>query len=264
MKIRGKVALVTGAARGIGAATVLELARGGCSVAVNFRSSKKEAEKTVNMAQKLGVDAFSIQADVGEDSECRYLLEAVEDRFGRLDVLVNNAGTTEFIPHNDLEGVTDETWDRILGINLKGPFMCVRAARALLEKSGNGEVVNVASIAGIGGTGSSIPYAASKAALMTLTVSLARVLGPRIRVNAVAPGFVNGEWAQEGMGDGFESFIEEKAKASPLQKVCVPEEVAGVIVSLITGPGVVTGQTVICDCGVMIGTDSSHSRIRRL
>ncbi len=264
MEIHGKAALVTGAARGIGAATVIELAKGGCSVAVNYRSSKKKAEETVNMAKSLGVDAFSIKADVGKDSDCRYLLKEIEDRFGRLDILVNNAGTTEFIPHSDFESVTDATWDRIMGINLKGPFMCVRAARSLMEKSGSGEIVNVASIAGIGGTGSSIPYAASKAALMTLTVSLARVLGPCIRVNAVAPGFINGEWAQEGMGDRFESFIEAKAKAAPLQKVCIPEEVAGVIVSIITGPEVVTGQTIICDCGVMIGTDYSHSGVRRV
>ena len=264
MEIQGKAALVTGAARGIGAATVLELARSGCSVAVNYRSSKESAEKTVDKAQSLGVDAFAFQADVGEDSECRRLLEAVEDRFGRLDILVNNAGTTEFIAHTDFQSVTDEVWDRILSVNLKGPFMCVRAARDLLDKSGSGEIVNVASIAGIGGTGSSIPYAASKAALMTLTVSLARVLGPRIRVNAVAPGFIKGEWAQEGMGDRFESFIEDKAKAAPLQKVCVPEDVAGVIVSIITGPEVVTGQTVICDCGVTIGTEYSHLGIRRL
>ncbi len=259
MDIGGKAGLVTGAARGIGAATVIELAKGGCSVAVNYRSSKEKAEKTVQEALDLGVDAFAFQADVGQDSECRRLLKAVEDRFGRLDILVNNAGTTEFIPHTDMESVTDEIWDRVLGVNLKGPFMCVRAARHLLESSENGEVVNVASIAGIGGTGSSIPYATSKAALMTLTVSLARVLGPRVRVNAVAPGFIRGEWAEEGLGDKFESFIADKAQSAPLRKVCLPEDVAGVILGIIVGPDVVTGQTVICDCGVMIGTGTSHS-----
>ena len=142
-------------------------------------------------AAALGVKSLAYRADVREDADCRAMVEAAVQAFGRLDVLVNNAGTTRFIPHDQLEKVTVEDWESILAVNLRGPFQCARAAQPALEASGGGEVVNVSSVAGIAGTGSSIPYCASKAAVNNLTVTLARVLAPKVRVNAVAPGLVD-------------------------------------------------------------------------
>jgi 3-oxoacyl-[acyl-carrier protein] reductase len=171
---------------------------------------------------------------------------------GRLDVLVNNAGTTSFIPHGELEKVTDADWDRILAVNLKGPFQCVRAAREALARDGGGVVVNVSSVAGVIGTGSSIPYCASKAALNIVTVILARTLGPQIRVNAVAPGFITGRWLREGLGEPvYERLKKGLEQRVPLQRVCEPEDVRDAILALIE-TDLVTGQVLPVDGGMTI------------
>src|SRR5512147_2475667 len=188
MDLNGKAAIVTGAGTGVGRATALALAKQGCSVIVNYSRSREAAEATAREAAALGVKAVAFQADVADDRACRSLVETAERELGRLDVLVNNAGTTRFIPHAELERVADDDWNQILAVNLKGPFQCARAARPALERAGGGMIVNVSSVAGIIATGSSIPYCASKAALNNLTIALARALAPRIRVNAVAPG----------------------------------------------------------------------------
>jgi 3-oxoacyl-[acyl-carrier protein] reductase len=253
MNITGKAALVTGASRGVGRATALALAKGGCSVAINFSRSRDEAEQTAQEVRACGVKAVCVQGDVSDDGACRAMIDAAVGEFGRLDVLVNNAGTTSFIPHGNLEDVADEHWARILGVNVKGPFQCIRAARKYLEASGNGAVVNVASVAGIAGTGSSIPYCASKAALINLTISLARALAPKIRVNAVAPGFIAGHWTQEGLGSNYEAGKQAAELRAALGKVCQPEDVAAAILSLITGSNLITGQTIVCDGGALIG-----------
>ena len=253
MNIKGKAAVVTGASRGVGRATALALARGGCDVAINYSRSRIEAEQTVTAARNLGVKAICIPGDVADDAACRSLIDTAAKEFGRLDILVNNAGTTEFIPHANLDDVTDAHWERILGVNLKGPFQCVRAARKYLEASGNGIVINVTSVAGIAGTGSSIPYCASKAALINMTLSLARALGPNIRVNSVAPGFIAGEWLQKGLGADYESAKSAREKMNVLGKVCEPEDIAAAILSLITGSDLITGQTLVCDGGTLLG-----------
>ncbi len=253
MNITGKVAVITGASRGVGRATALALARGGCSVAVNFSRSRDEAEQTAAAVRQLGVKAICIPADVANDAACRAMMDMAARELGRLDILVNNAGTTEFIPHANLEDVTDAHWDRILGVNLKGPFQCVRAARKHLEASGHGVVITVTSIAGIAGTGSSIPYCASKAALINMTISLARALGPNIRVNSVAPGFIAGEWLQKGLGTDYEKVKQAREQTNVLGKVCAPEDIAAAILSLITGSDLITGQTLVCDGGTMVG-----------
>jgi 3-oxoacyl-[acyl-carrier protein] reductase len=252
MKIDGKVAVVTGASRGVGRAVAVMLAQGGCSVVVNYARDSEGAEKTAAEVRAQGARAVCVRGDVAIDTECRRLMGEAVAQLGRLDILVNNAGTTRFIPHDDLEAVKDEDWESILGVNLKGPFQCVRAARPHLEASGGGVIVNTTSVAGIAGTGSSIPYCCSKAALINLTISLARVLGPRIRVNSVAPGFIAGEWLQQGLGPGYEAAREARARASVLGKVCQPEDVAAAILSLITGSDLVTGQTIVCDGGFLI------------
>ncbi len=253
MKIEGKAAVITGASRGVGRATALALAQGGCSVLINYARASAEAEQVAAEARSLGVPAVCFQGDVADDRVCRAMMACAARELGRLDILVNNAGTTRFIAHADLDTVTDEDWDRILGVNLKGPFQCARAARPYLEATGQGAVVNVASIAGLTGSGSSIPYCASKAAVINLTLSLARVLGPKIRVNAVAPGFIAGDWLQQGLGANYETVKQAAAERAVLGKICAPADVAAAILSLITGSDLVTGQTVVCDGGFLLG-----------
>lgn len=248
-----KVAIVTGASRGVGRATALALAKQNYAVAVNYSRSHREAEAVVQAIQALGGQAISVQADVSDNDSCKHLVECTVERLGRIDALVNNAGTTSFIPHNALDQVDDDDWDRIMGVNLKGPFQMVRAALPVLSESESGCVVNVASIAGISATGSSIPYCASKAALLNMTVALARVCAPKVRVNAVAPGFIEGEWLKQGLGHAYDMVKKQCEDRSPLHKVCKPEDVSDAILSLVTGSQLVTGQTIVVDGGMLIG-----------
>jgi NAD(P)-dependent dehydrogenase (short-subunit alcohol dehydrogenase family) len=253
MKLAGKAAIVTGGGTGVGRATALALAERGCHVLVNYSRSAAEAEDTAREVRARGVRGVALRADVADDAACREMAERAVAEFGRLDVLVNNAGTTSFIPHGELEKVTSEDWDRILSVNLIGPFQCVRAARAALERDGGGVVVNVSSVAGVVGTGSSIPYCASKAGLNILTVMLARSLGPKIRVNAVAPGFITGRWLREGLGEPiYEAMKKGLEGRTPLQRVCDPEDVRDAILSLIEGSDLVTGQVLVVDGGMTI------------
>ncbi len=251
MELSGRAALVTGASRGVGAATALMLARAGCNVAVNYNASAEAAGAVVDGCQEAGVRAIAVQGDVAEDAVCRRLVSEALNAFGRLDVLVNNAGTTEFIDFTDLEAVTDGVWDRIFAVNLKGPFQCARAAREHLAAQG-GVIVNTASVAGLRGAGSCIPYAASKAALINLTVALARTLGPEIRVNAVAPGFIAGDWLQRGLGDNYESAKAAKAADGLLDAVSTPEDIAQGIMAMVTADKV-TGHTLVVDAGHTVG-----------
>ena len=253
MIVEGKAAIVTGAGTGVGRATALRLAELGCSVLINYSRSRDAAEAAAAEVERGGVKALAVQADVADDSACRSMVAEAERAFGGLDVLVNNAGTTSFIPHANLEAVSDEDWSRILQVNLVGPFQCTRAARELLRAGEGGEVVMTSSVAGLVGTGSSIPYCASKAALNNLTVTLARVLGPEIRVNAVAPGFIDGEWLQQGLGDGFDAIKAAMQRKSPLGRVCTPDDVARAIVGLITGPDLTTGHVLPVEGGMLIG-----------
>ena len=254
MDLEGKAAIVTGGGTGVGRATALRLAKAGCGVLVNYSRSKDAAEEVAELAAQEGVSAKAFQADVANDEACRALAAEAELFFGRLDVLVNNAGTTRFIPHDDLEAVTDADWDSILGVNLRGAFQCTRAARALLTADGGGEVVMTSSVAGLAGTGTCIPYCASKAGLNNLTVTLARVLAPEVRVNAVAPGFLDGSWLRDALGEQYETVKGVVASRSPLGKVSTPEDVGEAIVSLIAGADLITGHVVPVEAGVLIGT----------
>ena len=253
MQLEGKAAIVTGAGTGVGAATARLLADRGCSVLVNYSRSKEGAEKTAADCEARGVKAFAHQADVADDASCRAMVKAAVDAFGRLDLLVNNAGTTEFIPHANLEAVTPEAWQKILGVNLMGPFFCTRAAAEALKADGGGEVVNVSSVAGLVGMGSSIPYCASKGGLNNLTVTLARVLAPEVRVNAVAPGFIDGSWLQEGFGDAYDAIKQGYIGRTPLQKVPTPEDVGAAVLTVIEGSDFLTGHVIPCEGGMLIG-----------
>lgn len=249
-----KAAIVTGASRGVGRATAIALARQDFAVAVNYGTSQDAADAVVREIEESGGQAIAIQGDVAIDADCRQLVAQALAVFGRLDLLVNNAGTTRFIPHNALEQVHDDDWDRIMGVNLKGPFQMVRAALPALVNSGEGAIVNVASIAGISATGSSIPYCASKAALLNMTMALARVCAPKVRVNAVAPGFIEGEWLKKGLGPAYEMVKKQCEDRSALHKVCRPEDVAAAILALATGSRMITGQTIVVDGGMLIGS----------
>jgi 3-oxoacyl-[acyl-carrier protein] reductase len=253
MKLNDKAAIVTGAGTGVGRAAAFRLADEGCAVLVNYSRSREAAEAVAAEVEKRGVKALAYRADVANDEECRAMVAEASRAFGRLDVLVNNAGTTSFIPHADLEKVTHEDWTRILDVNLIGPFQCTRAARELLREDGGGEVVMTSSIAGLIGTGSSIPYCASKAGLNNLTVTLARIMGPEVRVNAVAPGFIDGEWLQQGLGDAYEPVKAAMQGKSPLGQVVTPDDVAAAILALITGPDLITGHVVPIEGGMLIG-----------
>ncbi len=256
MKLDGKVALVTGAGTGVGAATAVLLAKKGCRVAVNYRRSGEEAAEVVAAIEETGGEAFAFQADVASDNEARALVDAAIEKFGRLDLLVNNAGTTDFIPFDDLDAVGDDVWQRLYQVNVVGAFHCARAAVKAMRKTvgaDGAEIVNVGSIAGLKATGSCIPYAASKAALHNLTVALARTFAPdRIRVNAVAPGFITGRWLEEGLGERYESTKAAFEKAMPLGAVCTPVDVAVAILSLVEGSDLVTGQILACDGGMSL------------
>lgn len=248
MELKERVALVTGAGVGTGRAIALDLARRGCHVIVNYSRSRDEAERTSREISDLGVGSLCLKADVGRDEEVRDMVARAVERFGRLDVLVNNAGVTSFIAHADLEAVQESDWERILGVNLKGAFYCVRAAAPSLRQV-NGAIVNVSSVAGVSAIGSSIPYCASKAALNNMTVALARALAPEIRVNAVAPGFIDTRWWQDREGYGVvKQFATERAA---LKRVCEAEDVATVVLGLLTAD-LVTGQVVVVDGGMTI------------
>ncbi|MEE2704124.1 MAG: SDR family oxidoreductase [Myxococcota bacterium] len=253
MQVEGSAALITGGGTGVGRETTLALARLGCSVVVNYSRSREDAEKTAAEATALGARASAVQGDVSSDADCRRLVDTAVREFGSLQVLVNSAGTTSFIPGPDLEQVTDEVWDTIMAVNVRGLFQAVRAARGAIEAAGGGEIVNLSSAAGLSGQGSSIPYAASKGAVNTLTVGLARVLAPKIRVNAIAPGAITGRWLKAGWGDNYDAIMQAVGQRTPLGRASDPIDVAEAVVGVITGSDMITGQVLVCDGGMLIG-----------
>jgi 3-oxoacyl-[acyl-carrier protein] reductase len=253
MDVRGKTAIVTGSAVGVGRATALDLAKRGANVVVNYSRSEDDAKEAVRLVEAAGAKALLVKADVSKEAEVRDMVAKTVAAFGGLHILVNNAATTHFVGFPDLDGMKEEYWDDIFAVNVKGAFFCSRAAAPAIRESGGGAIVNVASVAGVRAVGSSIAYAASKAALINMTVALARVLGPEIRVNAVAPGFIETRWLRNGLGDQiYEAGKANEIRRSPLKAVCQPEDVSQLILSLIEGADLVTGQTVVIDGGVGI------------
>lgn len=248
----GGVAIVTGSSSGVGAETALRLAERGCDVVVNYRSSAAPAEAVAERVRALGVRCLCLQADVADDVAARALVRQTEQAFGRLDYLVNNAGTTTFIPHHDLEAVQLEDFQRIMAVNVMGPFQVARAAAPLLKAGAGGSIVNVGSTAGLRAMGSSIPYCASKAALHNLTMALARVMGPEVRVNAVAPGFITGRWLREGLGEAYDQLQAHNERRSVLNRVCDPADVADAILGLLLGSRLVTGQILPVEGGASL------------
>jgi 3-oxoacyl-[acyl-carrier protein] reductase len=247
--VEGKVAIVTGSSAGIGAATAELLARGGARVVVNYAQSVDEANAVLAACEAHGAEALLVQGDVSSDEDCRKLAQAALDRWGRIDWLVNNAGTTAFANHSDLDALQAKDFHRLYGVNVVGSYQMIRACAESMRAHGDGAVVNVSSIAGVAGIGSSVAYAASKGALNTMTVDLARALAPQIRVNAVCPGFVETRWWRNRLGDAYEEQRDRFAAATPLGKSVTPEETAETIVFLLRSEKI-TGETLLLDSGL--------------
>ena len=247
------VVVVTGASTGLGRAIAVETAsRGAAAVIINFASSADEAAETARQVEAHGAKAVIVQGDVASDDDCRKIAAAAEP-FGRIDALFNNAGVTKFAPnHADLDAVTADDFLRLYSVNVVGAYQMVRAARSLLEAGPQpGAVVNTSSIAGVAGLGSSVPYAASKGALTTMTLSLARALAPKIRVNAICPGFIDTPWFGKGVGAERAQKMRDGAAAStPLKAASTAEDVAGAAVFLAAPASKhITGETLLVDAG---------------
>ena len=256
----GLCAVITGSASGLGAATAAILAEGRARIVINYSSSQKEAEQTADLCRSAGGDVVVVQGDVSRDEDCRKIAAAAAP-WGRLDVLVNNAGTTKHVPHDNLDGLSSEDFQRLFGVNAIGPFQMVRAARSLLEAGAKASgrassVVNISSVAGISGIGSSVAYAASKGALNTMTLSLARALAPLIRVNAVCPGYIDTPWFTKGRGvEGAAKVRDAVVAKVPLKRASTAEDVAGLVCFLATSQsGNMTGEVVRMDAGLHLIT----------
>jgi 3-oxoacyl-[acyl-carrier protein] reductase len=244
-----RVALVTGAARGIGRSSALELARHGYDVVVNYSRSREAAQSVADELTGLGVRSLLAAADVADESAVVAMLATIKREFGRLDALVNNAGTTIPTPPSDLAGLDMAAWDRVLAVNVRGMFQVTRACVPMLNESDSAAIVNLCSIAGVRPGAQPFPYAASKAAVANLTRTLAGALGPKIRVNAVAPGWMSGEWMEHALKDNYQRLMERRASQTPLRRCVTPDEVAVTIVNLITSNPMVNGEIVVIDGG---------------
>jgi 3-oxoacyl-[acyl-carrier protein] reductase len=247
------VAIVTGGSRGVGAATAKMLFENGWNVLITCSSSIEDAKQLAKDCANKNQEVFAFQADVSNDDECMATIDKAIEKWGRIDALINNAGATKFVwDHSDLDSLDAEDFHYIYGVNVIGPFQMVKAAKEHLLKSTNPCVVNVSSIAGIRGIGSSVAYASSKGALNSMTLSMARNLGP-IRVNAVCPGFIEGEWLKRGMGiEMYEGTKKHIQNTAPLGKTCSPESIAEVIMNLIEKSELITGQLITVDGGVSL------------
>lgn len=241
-------ALVTGAATGIGRAAAVALAAAGYDVAINYSRSEAAARETAAQSQAKGAKTLLFQCDVSDDPAVRKMLKAVEQEFGRLDALVNNAGTTSNVRPADFEGMTAEEWDRVFAVNVRGVFQVTRAAAPML-KAAKGSIVNTASIVGLRPGPQPLPYAASKAAVVNLTKLLALNLAPDVRVNAVAPGWMEGDWMKRMLRDKYDELMGRRARLTPLKRVVTADDVAETMLSLIESNHFVTGEIVIVDGG---------------
>jgi 3-oxoacyl-[acyl-carrier protein] reductase len=251
----GLCAIITGSASGLGAASAAILAGPGARLVINYSSSQKEAEETADLCRKAGAEVVVVQGDVSRDEDCKKIVAAAAS-WGRLDALINNAGTTKHVAHENLDGLSAEDFQRLFGVNTIGPFQMVRAARALLEAGAKASerasaVVNVSSVAGIAGIGSSVAYAASKGALNTMTLSLARALAPLIRVNTVCPGYIDTPWFTKGRGvEGAAKVRDSVVAKVPLKRASTAEEVAQLVCFLATpASSNMTGEVVRMDAG---------------
>ncbi len=252
-----KVAIVTGSGTGVGAASALALAAQGYDLLVNYSKSEAEAEGSAAACRNAGADTLVLRADVGDDGACRSMVQAAVDRWGRLDALVNNAGITSFAGAANWDAVDAETFQRVVGVNALGTFQMIRASAPHLKAAG-GSIVNVSSIAGALGIGSSVAYIASKGAVNAMTLYFARAMAPEVRVNAVCPGLITTRWFADGIGvEGFEKLKTMYEAHAPLGRASTAEDVADAVLWLIEGARTVTGELLLLDSGVHLGAPRS-------
>ena len=246
-------ALVTGSATGIGRAEAVALARAGYDVAVNYSRSESEARATAAECERHGAKAIVVRCDVADDAAVRGMVAETEKAFGRLDVLCNNAGITSKAPFKDLSAIDMAEWDHVFGVNVRGIVQVTRACMPLLKRA-KGCIVNTASIVGLRPGPQPLAYSASKAAVVSLTKTLALALGPDIRVNAVAPGWMEGDWMMRMLGDNYQKLMERRAKMTPLKRCVTADDVAETMLSLVQGNRFVTGEIVVVDGGFASST----------
>ena len=245
-----QVAIVTGSATGIGRAIALALAARGWGLVLNYTTSEREMADTETACREAGGDPLVVRGDVADDALCRELAEAAARRWNRLDGLVSNAGVTKFVRADDLDGLDHSDFERIMRVNMVACWQLARASAGLMRESGSGSIVAISSLSAFTGAGSSAAYAASKAALNTLTLSLARVLAPEIRVNALCPGYVDTRWSRRRIGEeDYAAFSERLSAALPLRKMVTAEDVADAAIWLLTAARAVTGQAIVVDAG---------------
>jgi NAD(P)-dependent dehydrogenase (short-subunit alcohol dehydrogenase family) len=256
LTLAGKVAIVTGGARGLGAAVARGLAKRGAAVVINYVRSREEAEALVPELRALGGDGIAVRGDVSADADCRQIARAAIERWGRIDILINNAATTtRMAAHDDLEALQADDFLASYRTNVIGTFQMIRACQPAMKAQGYGAVVNISSVGAIRGTGTSVSYSASKGALNNMTLSLARALGPEIRVNAVCPGFMATQWFSDAFGEeGLNELVGRQRLATPLQRAGTPDDVA-VSVLFLADEGAVhnTGTILVCDAGLQLG-----------
>lgn len=256
----GNVAIITGSGSGIGAASAVLLAQHGWNIVINYASRVDSAKEVARACEAHGVQTLLCKANVAEDADCRKMAAAAIEKWGRIDALVNSAGTTRFADHADLDALSGDDFLEVYRINVVGPWQMVRAVASHMKAAGKGAIVNISSVAAIRGTGSSVAYAASKAALNAMTLSLARNLGPEIRVNAVCPAMVTGRWHLERLGpEKYEAQMSNFANSTPLRRRVHPEDVASAIAYLIEGADAMTGQVLVVDAGSTLGA-APHRR----
>lgn len=255
-----KVVIVTGSATGVGAATALALAHRGYNVLINYSKSEQEAIASEAACRAAGADTLLLRGDVADDAACRAMAEAAVARWGRLDALVNNAGITSFAGSANWEALDVDAFQRILSVNVIGAFQMVRACAAHL-KAAQGAIVNISSVAGALGVGSSVAYVASKGAVNSMTLHLARSLAPDIRVNAVCPGLITTRWFVEGIGaQNYEHLKAQYEQTTPLRRACTAEDVAEAVVWLVDGAKTVTGELILLDSGMHLGRSAAVVR----
>ena len=252
-----KVAIVTGSATGVGAATALALAARGYDLLVNYSKSESEAEASSAACRAAGAETLLMRGDVSEDADCKALVQAVVARWGRLDALVNNAGVTTFAGATNWDAIDAQTFQRVVGVNALGTFQMIRACAPHL-KAARGSIVNVSSIAGALGIGSSVAYIASKGAVNSMTLHFARAMAPEVRVNAVCPGLISTRWFVDGIGqDAYEKVKAMYEGNAPLGRACTPEDVADAVLWLVDGARTVTGELLLLDSGVHLGSQQA-------
>ena len=250
LSLRGKIVVVTGGGTGVGRSVCLQAAAAGAEgVAVVFHSSVTAASEVVNEVEALGSIGVAYQCDTSNDQQVRTMMANIVDRFGHIDVLVNNAASTHFVPAHDLEALTDEVWDDVLSVNLMGAFYCSRAAGQALKESA-GMIINVSSTSGLRASGSSIPYCVSKAGLLQLTRNLAVAMAPEVRVNSIVPGYIATDWRARH-GHSAPELEQAVAASTPLGRVATAEDIAQAIVSLML-TGYITGSEIVVDGGKSI------------